>query len=217
MILKIVMISSGLMEQEIKLIAFDMGGVVAHHSDGRLEASLLKDFGLEGYNSFAELEPSLVDLLQEHSKSNIDEQTMWDLFTQKTGVRVPVSESSLWGKYFDPALDQAMLAIIDELKAKGYRVICTTNTEVAHYAIHRNNDDYASFDAVYASCVLRSAKPEQEFFNQVLKSEGIPPSQVLFIDDSSINCESAASLGIQSYHYTDPVDFRWYLNNIGIL
>ena len=64
-----------LMDSTIKLIASDMGGVLALHSDHGLESRLLEDFGLSRYRSFAELDPRLPALLFDHSK-NLDRKSV---------------------------------------------------------------------------------------------------------------------------------------------
>ncbi len=190
---------------------FDMGGVVAKHSDASMERLLLQDFGITGYDSFTSLDQRLPALLAEHSKAAIDEETVWLRFTEMTGIAVPPHEDSLWGRYFKPELDPHVVAIIGELKAKGYRVVCATNTEEAHYAIHQKLGQYDIFDAVYASLHLLEVKPESSFFAAILKTEQVKPEEVLFVDDLSENCESASAYGINAVLYADPVELRWQL------
>ena len=43
-------------------------------------------------------------------------------------------------------------------------------------------------------------KPSQEIYEHVLRSEGIRPENLLFIDDSTRNTEAAAALGIRTLH-----------------
>lgn len=211
------MIPSAFMNTQISLIMVDMGGVLALHTDSTMEYSLLQEFGLGQYRNFSELDPSLPLLLQEHSKSVIDEQEMWRLFTEKTHIEVPSYEISLWGKYFCPTLDKAMVNLLRELKEKGYRIICATNTEPAHYAYHRKHNQYALFDAVYASCVMGHAKPERAFFAHILECEQVTGGQVFFIDDYLENCNAASEVSINVHHFQDAVTLRQTLNSMGIL
>lgn len=211
------MLSSISMNNTFTLVMIDMGGVLALHTDSSMEKRLLQDFGIESYSSFSEIDPSLVDVLQEHSKNNITEAQMWEQFTLKTGIVVPPYKGSLWAKYFKPDLDEAMLGLLRELKEKGFRIVCATNTEPAHYEHHKAMDHYAVFDTVYASCEMGKAKPEPEFFTHILEAEAVLPRQVLFIDDYAINCEAAAGLGIHAYRYTDPADLRWALYDLGMI
>ena len=213
----VAMLSSLSMNTNFALIMVDMGGVLALHNDTGMEKRLLMDFSLDDCGSFTELDSTLPDLLQEHSKNHITEEQMWDRFTRKTGIVVPPYKGSLWAKYFQPELDQAMLQLLSELKQNGYRVVCATNTEPAHYEHHKAMQHYAVFDAVYASCEIGKAKPEIEFFTHILQFENIQAEQVLFIDDYAKNCEAASSLGIRAHHYTDITNLHWALLDMELL
>lgn len=196
---------------------FDMGGVVAKHSDSSLEHLLLRDFGLTDYENFSSLDPRLPALLAEHSKASIDEDEMWVQFTHMTGIVVPKHNESLWGKYFKPELDEPVISIIEELKERGYRVVCATNTEAAHYEHHRDAGQYDIFDAVYPSLKLGEVKPDLAFFEAILSSEQMKPEEVLFVDDLFENCEAASNLGITAIVYKDPVELRWQLASMDLI
>lgn len=205
------------MDSTIKLIASDMGGVLALHSDHGLESRLLEDFGLSRYRSFAELDPRLPALLFDHSKNLISEEELWEAFTAITSIAVPEHETSLWGKYFCPELDSAVETLYREVKGRGHRLVCATNTEPAHYVYHREHGHYSLFDAVYASCEMGHAKPEREYFDYILEHEQVNAEEVLFIDDMEENCESAANLGIRAYLFKDVVELRWSLVGMDII
>jgi len=59
---------------------------------------------------------------------------------------------------------------------------------------------YSTFDKVYFSHKLGLRKPNKEFFEFVLADCKIQASEAFFIDDSIQHVESAASLGIESFH-----------------
>ncbi len=205
------------MDRTIRLIASDMGGVLALHSDGDLESRLLSDFGLNGYQHFAEVDPQLTQLLIRHSKNEIDEEELWSAFTAITGVAVPPSAQSLWGKYFSPELDNAVLALYSELKEQGIRLVCATNVEPSHYAHHQRHGHYDLFDAVYASCTMGRAKPEAEFYTHIIEQEGIDSCQILFIDDLEENCLMAQEQGMAAFLFKDVVELRWALADMGLI
>ena len=196
---------------------FDMGGVVVKHSDSSLERQLLRDFGITDHDNFISLDPRLPSLLAEHSKAAIDEDEMWRQFTQMTGISVPPHNDSLWGRHFKAELEEPVVEIIEELKKKGYRVVCATNTEDAHFKQHQASGQYDIFDAVYASLQLGEVKPEPAFFAKILALEQVRPEEVIFVDDLSENCEAAAALGINAVVYADPVELRWQLVSMDLL
>jgi len=210
-------IPSAPMKKHVSLILVDMGGVLALHSDISLEQSLLRDFGIEQHESFCELDPTLPLLLQEHSKNSIDEKEMWRRFTERTHIEVPPFHGSLWAKYFNPTLDTAMENLLQELKKKGYRIVCATNTEPAHYAYHLKHNQYALFHHVYASCEIGHAKPEYAFFSHILLQESVSAEQAFFIDDNLDNCKAAAEVGITAHQYLGVENLRLALIDMGIL
>ena len=205
------------MENSIQLCMFDMGGVLALHTDASMETKLLEYFGLSGYDSFSSLDPTLPALLMEHSKGDITEEEMWCQFTKKTGVNVPYHTDSLWCRFFHPMIDNSVLAIIKELKENGFRVICATNTEQAHYEYHLSHGQYEAFDSVYTSLALHNVKPDPAFFEKILQVENKQAHEVFFCDDCVENCEAASILDINAVLYIGSVELRWKLMDMEML
>ena len=50
-------------------------------------------------------------------------------------------------------------------------------------------------------------KPESAIFEAAIKDAGIKPAETLFIDDSEANCQTAAKLGMRTFHSTAPGDW----------
>jgi putative hydrolase of the HAD superfamily len=205
------------MKTKISVCLFDMGGVVARHSDSQLEREILAKLGIKGYKHFFDLDDRLEAVMLEHTKGNITEEELWLRFSEITDIAVDRKLGSLWGTYFHPQLDEAVLSLIRQLKDKGMRVVCATNTEIAHYSFHKKRGDYSLFDKVYASVDLHEAKPDRKFFEKILESENLAPSQAFFIDDSQSNCDSAASLGMKVFVFTSVDALREHLLHIEIL
>lgn len=57
------------------------------------------------------------------------------------------------------------------------------------------------FDALFLSYEIGKRKPEADYFNHVLKHMYATPDEVLFIDDSAVNLESAATLGLHTWQF----------------
>ena len=54
----------------------------------------------------------------------------------------------------------------------------------------------------YYSCRLRAAKPDPQAFQLVLSDLGVPPGDVLFIDDRAENTSAARDLGLHAITFT---------------
>jgi len=201
----------------IRLAMFDMGGVLAQHSDCKMEKKILNYFGVYQYGSFSELDPGLVPLMEKMSEDLITEDQFWDTFSELTGISIPGHEESIWGKFFNPSIDEEVLTLIKRIKKTGTRVVLASNTEPAHQRIHNRRGDYALFDKVYTSCLLHEVKPHAEFFEKILRNEKIEASDVFFTDDYQSNCDAASALGIVSYKFAGAQGLERRLIDLGVL
>lgn len=71
------------------------------------------------------------------------------------------------------------------------------------------------FGQRYYSCRLGVAKPDPQAFRLVLDDLGVPPEQVLFIDDRADNTSTARSLGLHTITFTGAGDLDRDLRGAG--
>jgi putative hydrolase of the HAD superfamily len=102
-----------------------------------------------------------------------------------------------------PAWKFARLRALHE---KGYKIFLLSNTNAIHWetitkivtaAEGKQLEEY--FDGVYLSFEMHCRKPDVAIFEQLLQAEGIAAEEAVFFDDSSENCNAAASIGIESH------------------
>jgi len=198
----------------IKVCMFDMGGVLVRNF---LVAPKLLAFLGRRETSFSELPEPFSQALRSHSKGEIAEKELWDVYEKATGSCVPKHEESLLGKFFEPTVDIPTLEILSKLKQKGYRVICGTNVHDSHYTRHQELHQYDVFDYVYASHLMHREKPDISFFQCILEEEQLKADQIFFTDDMPANVESARSLGLEAYLYTDATTLQAQLKKLKIL
>lgn len=92
------------------------------------------------------------------------------------------------------------------LKArKHYNIYILSNTNSIHWDMARDGyfrykglevEDF--FDGVFLSCELGVEKPDPEIFRKVAEGIGRPAEEILFFDDSEVNCEAARQCGLQA-------------------
>lgn len=104
------------------------------------------------------------------------------------------------------------IELLKRLKEK-YKLFLLSNTNKIHAdSYNKNNNDKLKanhsvlFEKAYYSHDLAIRKPDTEFFNYVIKDSNINPAQTLFIDDTEINIDAAASTGIISFHLNSGLD-----------
>ncbi len=108
--------------------------------------------------------------------------------------------------YFD-ALEpnREMIDLMAELRGREYRMAMLTNNVREWEPLWRAKlpvDEI--FETVVDSAFVGMRKPDPEIYELTLSRLDSPaPEQCLFIDDTEINCEAAAELGIAAVHFRD--------------
>ncbi len=207
---------------EKPLFIFDMGGVVvkSFHCVNAMAASL--SLTTHDFFAISASRPTLssnenpynVGLIRLLQEGRITEQTFWEQFQENAAntlphinLKIPYKylrgTATLWGAYFYPQRDPAVWAILEQLKNRGYPLVCGTNTLEAHYRYHLQQGDYRIFDRVYASHEMGFIKPDQSFWEHILQAEGVHAKQAYFIDDVEENVRAAELLGLTVHHFRD--------------
>lgn len=110
------------------------------------------------------------------------------------------------------------LDLLFELRKK-YRVLMLSNTNVIHFEqVARREfrkkglsvDHY--FDKCYLSYELGMAKPQEDIFTHIIENETASAQEMLFLDDSIQNIETAKRLGFATYLVKEQEDFRPLFN-----
>jgi putative hydrolase of the HAD superfamily len=99
----------------------------------------------------------------------------------------------------DIEVDAGVVGVVKHLRKQGIRVALATNQQETRARYMEGALPYrASFDHCFYSCFLGAAKPDSRFFQSALASLGAGADEVLFVDDSAANVQSAAALGMRS-------------------
>jgi len=99
----------------------------------------------------------------------------------------------------------AMVAALDRLKFRGYRIGCiTNNVPSGHGAQMSSTTDKAAaiaailarFDHVVESSKVGIRKPDPAIYRMACAALGVVPEQCVYLDDLGINCKPAAAMGM---------------------
>ncbi|MBA7675477.1 Alpha-D-glucose 1-phosphate phosphatase YihX [subsurface metagenome] len=180
------------------LYIFDMGGVLCCDFN---DIPIISDYlEITEENFFTYAGESFRKLLD----GKIDSNEFWVRFSLRYGKKV---KEELFGKFFNPGINQGTKDIIKQLKSDS-RVVCGTNTIDSHYYYLLNQGSYDIFDEVYASNSMGISKPDPDFYWHILNKEGIKPENTVFVDDTEENILSAQKIGINSILFTDSESLR---------
>ncbi len=193
----------------IKVIAFDMGGVMVRDFD--IFPVIARQYHIEGKNK-----DLLSRMLWEMCRGYWSEDDFCSLFERQSGLAIAPPSGSLMLRGFQPRLDEPTASLVLRLKREGYRVVCATNTIKAHYEWHTSHGQYAMFDKVYASHLMHEIKPEKGFFRAIVRGEGVKPDEMFFTDDNMVNVIGAREEGIKSKLYVDAKGIEGALCGYGV-
>ena len=70
------------------------------------------------------------------------------------------------------------------------------------------------FREEFVSCYLKMLKPGEEIYREMIRRVGVPPEEIVFIDDSIRNVEAASSLGVRAALYRQGEDLKSLIENL---
>lgn len=186
------------------LYIFDMGGVLAYNTDVFPDVFGFLGITSEQFNNLAGKD------LERFLNGEVTTDEFWSNFSSRYGKKV---KEELFGKFFNPRIDQGVMNIIKKLKNDS-RVVCGTNTFDPHYDYLLEGGYYDVFDAVFASNKMGVSKPNPEFYRYILNDESIKAEDALFVDDSEVNVSAAKKLQIRSILFTDSSSLEHHINRL---
>ncbi len=111
--------------------------------------------------------------------------------------------------FISDRLDEALIAHIQRLRQAGYRTGLLSNFwDVARRLWVEVYPFIHLFDGVVISSEVGLMKPDPRIYHLAAESVGVPPAEILFIDDFSQNIAGAKVVGMQTVHFTNPETAR---------
>ncbi len=87
--------------------------------------------------------------------------------------------------------------------SRSYRLGLLSNTNEWHFEHHiRGVVIFPLFDAVSLSYRVKSMKPEEGIYRDLLAKIGLPPEECVFVDDLEENVEGAREVNMHAIRYT---------------
>lgn len=205
------------MNAPVHTLLLDADGVVQWPAEGWLDNWRRHARGdIEGFTAamWAAEEPALdgrADLRDEVARflreSDRDENTVDEICEAWSMIET-----------FEPALE-----MVDGIRTAGVRVHLATNQQTYRRDIMLGRGYADRFDRLFFSCDLGVAKPDPEYFREILRHLDHGPQGVVFIDDRLDNVEAARSVGIDAHTHnhhdsTDQGvgDLRALLTRLGV-
>lgn len=190
-----------------KAVLWDFGGVIlsspfeafnAYEAEHGLPADLIRTVNATNPhdNAWARLERS------ELTPAEFDHQFAEE--SAALGHRVPGAH--VLG-LLSGTIRPEMVAMLDRVKAAGYKVACLTNNMTLPRHDHDREAELESimarFDAIVESAKVGVRKPELRFYEIACELLDVQPHECVFLDDLGINLKPAAAMGMSTIKVLD--------------
>jgi putative hydrolase of the HAD superfamily len=194
----------------IQAVVFDLDGVIRHF-DPQFVADVERRHALEQGAIMAAMfaEPGVTDV----TTGRITREAWVAGVGEVIGAPGAAAE---WGDQV-PHVDPGMLALADELRARGRTVAVLTNgtdripAEVADQGIA------CRVDHVFNSAEIGHAKPDRRVFEHVLDVLGLTGPDVFFTDDSPAKLAGAVDVGMHTHAFVGRDELRQELVRLGVV
>jgi putative hydrolase of the HAD superfamily len=189
---------SAFFDMSIRLILFDLGGVLYEIEHASTHAALRS---LQSYSA----RPISFSLEQaekvfgEYDAGRLDNSEFFSILRSEYSVDAQDQQiinawnAMLLGLYPDT------LTFIKKVSQQ-LPIALLSNINPIHHAFVQEEctELFSHFKHLFLSYELKLKKPEPEIFRYVIDQTGYSPKEILFLDDTPINCTIAESLGIQT-------------------
>lgn len=189
-------------KKRIKILIFDLGGVVVHGSY------------LEFINHYCKecLTPSGLEKIQALERDvnlgNLTENEFYRALRSVFGVHLtPQEMHRLIVK--KSRKDKRLLSLIRSLGRK--RVVMFTNSigDMAVEVMRQQKIPFRRlFRKVFLSTRLHEAKPDGKAFRDILKKLKVKPQEAVMVDDREINIDGARTVGMNGILYQNAAQFK---------
>jgi epoxide hydrolase-like predicted phosphatase len=187
-------------QQQIRAVIFDLGGVLLRTDDPQPRTALAQRLG----RSRADLE-NIIFGNPVSSQAEIGQATrseVWKEIAQR--LNLPEEEMPMIEQAFFAGdhVDFDLIHMIQTLRSS-YTTALLSNTWNVDLETYLSNSLQIldTFDVIVSSAAFGVAKPDPRVYQGVLSLVQAKPEEAVFVDDNAANIASAAALGIHTVQF----------------
>ncbi|MGI0100724.1 MAG: HAD family hydrolase [Candidatus Micrarchaeaceae archaeon] len=195
----------------IKLIIFDVGGVIDTFDEKYYVRYLSQKFGIDGKR----FESALIPLLDKMEIGQLSLKEMKARLSKMFGMSISELE---WESAFTKLnrVNKDVVKLMGRLFGKYTIAILTNVSRSRHLMKMEQYLGSVKCDRVFTSCYLRMRKPEHRIYRFVLKSMKARPGETIFIDNLEKNVKGAEEVGIKTIRFVGYKDMVKRLRSFGV-
>lgn len=184
-----------------RTVVFDYGEVISRSPSAADRAALLAVSGCEA-QPFWDSYWRHRDGLDQGTTSVVE---YWSRVAHDVGATWSASRvHELWVADFRSwwSLEPGTLDLIERLHEGGTRLAILSNAGFDFASGFRFSPLGQFFERVFVSAEMDAIKPDPAIYHEVAHELGIELTDMVFIDNKSINTDAAAALGVTVHHFT---------------
>lgn len=192
------------MQNEIKAILFDFGGVIAEEGFWKGLRAIATGNGIDPDKFFMTVDALIYET--GYLIGNTDEASFWNAVRSKTGIYGTDAElRNEILKRFNLRTD--MISSVDLLRSKEFIVAMLSDQTNWLDEIDRQTALFNHFDAIFNSYHRHKSKRDSSVFGDVCSALGVQAYETLFVDDNINHIERAQGQGLQTIHFVSNSDY----------
>ncbi|MBI5467256.1 MAG: HAD family phosphatase [Candidatus Kerfeldbacteria bacterium] len=195
----------------IKIVFFDMGGVVIRETEPDIFTQIADQLHID--------RQAVMKLRQDWKDQLHRGELTAEEFAKKLAELFGVTDDVLavWRQIYGTniAPDNGVLAIIRTLR-KQYHVGLISNITDIHAGELMKRSLYDLFDPAILSCDVGLSKPGPEIFRLALDRANVNADEAVFIDDVQANVNAAVEVGMKGIRFLSASQLVEDLKNVGV-
>jgi HAD superfamily hydrolase (TIGR01509 family) len=193
------------MQDELKAILFDFGGVVAEEGFWEGIQTIGKEHGLDPGAFFRTVDALIYETGYLIGKA--DEASFWNEVRKHTGIGCTDFElrSEILKRF---VLRPDMIASVDLLRSQGLIIAMLSDQTNWLEEIDQATALFRHFDRIFNSYRIHKSKRDASVFRDVCTELGVQTEATLFIDDNIDHIGRARAQGMKTIHFTNIEDYR---------
>jgi HAD superfamily hydrolase (TIGR01509 family) len=199
--------------RKIRAVLLDYGGVLAEEGFREGLKAIARAEGLDTEEFFETAREAVYN--SGYLTGHADEHAYWTLVQKLTGIdrTEEYLRSSILERF---ELRPWMLVVARRLRRNGLLVGILSDQTQWLDQLDQRDGFFKEFDVVFNSYHMGIGKKSPEIFTQVSEALGVPPQEILFVDDYEGNVSRAISQGFLGIHYRDREQFMHEMEGLGL-
>ncbi len=198
----------------IRVLIFDVGGVLIRTEDRSRRAELERELGLlRGQTDEIVFNSPMGQAAQ---RGEVTSRTLWNWVAADVGLDkqgLAHFQHEFWG---GDRVNTELMALIRRLRPRYQTAIISNFMDDLRRSLAEEYPIGDAFDLIVISAEEKVMKPSPVIFQRTLERLGCRPEESLFVDDFAHNVAGARAVGMHAIHYRPETQMEKELAQLGV-